>query len=81
MQTHLSDDLVRKYQEDGFLHVPQLLAPAEVAELKSAVADAFGAMKRSKGDGRSKGDVAECHSVSDYLPNLPCVLAPRVGVS
>ena len=40
MKTDLSQDQIESYRENGFLSYPGMLAPKEVAELKTAVLDA-----------------------------------------
>ncbi|WP_352917376.1 hypothetical protein [Mesorhizobium sp. M1348] len=38
MRNEVTEDQVREYQDRGFVvHIPGLLSPAEVAELKAAV--------------------------------------------
>ena len=48
MRTELPDDVIVKYQQDGFVYVPQFLSAKEVTELRSAVLDAVGSMGRRK---------------------------------
>lgn len=40
MKSEVTEDQIREYQERGFVHIPGLLSPAEVAELKAAVLEA-----------------------------------------
>jgi ectoine hydroxylase-related dioxygenase (phytanoyl-CoA dioxygenase family) len=53
LRTELSNDQVRRYRRDGFLHYPEFLSRAEVSELKTAVLEAIPKLGRRKvaGDG------------------------------
>jgi len=54
MKTTLSPDQITQYQNDGFIHIPGFLSPAEVAELKGAVLETARSMGKNKvggGDG------------------------------
>ena len=53
MRTEVSAPEVAQYRRDGFLHFPDLLSPAEVDELKSAVIETVSDISRRKvaGDG------------------------------
>ena len=48
MRTQLDDNEIRRYQQDGFLHVPGFLKEGEVAELKQAVLATVESMGRRK---------------------------------
>jgi len=48
MKTDLSQAQITKYQNDGFIHIPGFLSPAEVAELKGAVVETARAMGKKK---------------------------------
>jgi ectoine hydroxylase-related dioxygenase (phytanoyl-CoA dioxygenase family) len=48
MKTELSRDQIAKYQNDGFIHIPGFLSPAEVAELKNAVLETARSMGKKK---------------------------------
>ncbi|WP_199202332.1 phytanoyl-CoA dioxygenase family protein [Mesorhizobium sp. 113-3-3] len=48
MKSEVTEDQVREYQERGFVHIPGLLSPAEVAELKAAVLEAVEMMAGRK---------------------------------
>jgi phytanoyl-CoA hydroxylase len=61
MKTTLTDSQIQQYQNDGFIHIPGFLDPAEVAELKRAVVETARAMGSRKvaGEGvdwEDKGD-------------------------
>jgi ectoine hydroxylase-related dioxygenase (phytanoyl-CoA dioxygenase family) len=48
MKTTLNDTQIKHYQNDGFIHVPGFLDPAEVAELKAAVIETARSMGKKK---------------------------------
>jgi phytanoyl-CoA hydroxylase len=60
MKTSLLPDQIKKYQADGFLHLPAFLSPEEVAELKGAVVETARSMGKNKvageKDGMKEGD-------------------------
>jgi phytanoyl-CoA hydroxylase len=61
MKTTLNDSQVKQYQNDGFIHVPGFLDPAEVAELKGAVVETARSMGKKKvaGEGNDMKDNGE----------------------
>jgi ectoine hydroxylase-related dioxygenase (phytanoyl-CoA dioxygenase family) len=48
MNTILNDAQIKHYQNDGFIHIPGFLDPAEVAELKAAVVETARSMGKKK---------------------------------
>jgi ectoine hydroxylase-related dioxygenase (phytanoyl-CoA dioxygenase family) len=48
MKTTLTREQIQKYQDEGFLSYPDLLSPAEVTELKTAVIEAAASMGKKK---------------------------------
>ena len=48
MKTILTDAQIKQYQNDGFIHIPGFLDPAEVAELKGAVVETARSMGKKK---------------------------------
>ncbi len=56
MKTQLTDDMIRCYQDEGFVHVPGFLEPDEIVELKQAVLAAIDHMAREFGNRRVAGD-------------------------
>jgi phytanoyl-CoA hydroxylase len=48
MNTTLTPEQITKYQNDGFIHIPGFLTPAEVAELKGAVLETARSMGKKK---------------------------------
>lgn len=48
MRTQLDDTTIRRYQQDGFVHIPGFLDQGEVAELRQAVLAAVESMGRRK---------------------------------
>ena len=48
MKTDLSPEQISQYRRDGFVHIPQFLTPAEVAELKAAVLSTATSMGKKK---------------------------------
>ncbi len=53
MRTILTADQITTYQNDGFIHIPGFLSPAEISELKGAVLETARSMGKKKvgGDG------------------------------
>jgi len=51
MRAHATPNEIAAYQRDGFIVMPNLLSPVEVAELTQAVADAVETMGRNKLNG------------------------------
>jgi len=66
MRTDLTAEHVAKYRDDGFLHWPQFLNAAEVAELKSAVLDAIAAM----GTKKVNSDESTWHDEDNYYTKV-----------
>jgi ectoine hydroxylase-related dioxygenase (phytanoyl-CoA dioxygenase family) len=48
MKTILNEAQIQQYRDDGFIHIPGFLDPAEVAELKGAVVETARAMGKKK---------------------------------
>jgi len=63
VKTTISQDQIKKYQDDGFLYYPGLLSPEEVAELKQAVIDTAKSMGKKKVAG---GAIDELEDKDDY---------------
>jgi len=66
MHTSLTADQIKKYQADGFLHIPGFLNQDEVAELKGAILDAIATMGKKK----VAGDGADMVEKDDYYSKV-----------
>jgi len=54
MKTKLTQEQIQFYQDNGFLHVPGFLSPAETVELKNAVLESVAAMGKRRLTGAGK---------------------------
>jgi ectoine hydroxylase-related dioxygenase (phytanoyl-CoA dioxygenase family) len=66
MKTSLTQDQIKKYQDDGFIHIPAFLSPEEVATLKSAVIETA----RSMGKNKVAGGGIDMQDQDDYYTKV-----------
>jgi ectoine hydroxylase-related dioxygenase (phytanoyl-CoA dioxygenase family) len=66
MKTALTPEQTAWYQQNGFVHHPGFLSPAEVAELKKAVLDSIAEMARTQGDAIVAGGGAKLEQSGYY---------------
>ena len=66
MKTSITQDQIKKYQDDGFIHIPAFLSPEEVATLKSAVIETA----KSMGKNKVAGDGIEMEDKDDYYTKV-----------
>ena len=66
MKTSLTPDQIKKYQDDGFIHIPGFLSPEEVVTLKAAVIEAA----KSMGKRKVAGDGIDFEDKDDYYTKV-----------
>jgi ectoine hydroxylase-related dioxygenase (phytanoyl-CoA dioxygenase family) len=70
MRTKLTPAQIDQYQRDGFLHLPGLLSPEEVAELKAGVLQATAAMGKKKVAGGADLEEGDTYNDRVFLQRL-----------